>query len=253
MNYRVLILTVVLSAVAGEAHAVFGAVKEDDPYALRVRELEAKVQQMERVLDNQSLLQLLTELDALKNEVRLLRGEVEQLRNDVDGLQQRQRELYLDVDRRLQKLELGGGNLSGNSDTGNTAATVTGGDSDAYRAAFELLRQARYDEAAAAFAAMLQQYPDSNLAANAHYWLGESRYVTRQFEAAITEFNAVVEQFPDSNKLPDALLKIGYCFYELGLWDNSRVALDLVMQRFPGHQAAGQAEKRLARLSSEGR
>ena len=253
MIYRFLFFLAVLLAATGEAHAVFGAVKEDDPYAIRLRELEAKVQQMERVLDNQSLLQLFSELEALKNEVRLLRGEVEQLRNDVDGLQQRQRELYLDVDRRLQKLELGVGNAAAANDNGSAPVTTQGSDREAYQAAFELLRQARYDEAATAFTAMLKNYPESNLAANARYWLGESRYVTRQFEAAITEFSTVVKQYPNSNKHPDALLKIGYCHYELQNWEYARSALEAVVQRFPGHQAAEQAEKRLARLSSEGR
>ncbi len=60
------------------------------------------------------------------------------------------------------------------------------------------------------FQQFLQSYPQSSLADNAQYWLGESYYVTRDFQNAAAAFQTVLDRWPDSRKAPDALLKLGY-------------------------------------------
>lgn len=202
---------------------------------------------MDRVLENQSLLQLLAEIEKLQNEVRELRGSVETLRYDVDGIRERQRDLYVDLDRRLQQLE---------SATGEAAAAgsgASGNDRSAYQAAFALLQESRYSESRQAFQDFITNHPQSGLLPNARYWLGEIAYVNKQFEDALEQFRIVVENYPDSNKLPDAWVKIGYCHYELKEWSKSREALQTVSTRFPEHRAASLANDRLARMTREGR
>ncbi len=105
----------------------------------------------------------------------------------------------------------------------------------------------------AAFRGFLQKYPQSNYAGNAQYWLGESNYVTRQFEQAITEFSAVVENYPQSNKVPDAMLKLGYTYYELSKFDEARQVLQNLQKYAPNGTAARLAGKRLNRMKREGR
>ena len=65
-------------------------------------------------------------------------------------------------------------------------------------------------------------YPDSPLADNAQYWLGEAYYVNKSFPEALAAFQRVVDKYPQSRKLPDAMLKIGYCDYELKQWQAAR-------------------------------
>lgn len=218
------------------------AVREDDPYAVRVRDVEARLANVERILDSGSMVQLLGQIEALQNELRELRGQVETLRYDLDGVRQRQRDVYLDLDRRLQALESGNGGTS----------QAAGNDRDAYQAAFALLREARYGEAKEAFAAFIENYPDSSLVPNAWYWLGEVNYVNKDFKTAVGQFRKVVEQFPQSGKAPDAWLKLGYCHYELEQWDKAREALEAVAQRYPENPAAGLANERLQRMTQEG-
>lgn len=241
---KVLVLALTLP-LAGCATTV----KEDDPYAIKVRQMEQRLATIDRVLDSQSLVQLMGRVEELQNEVRALRGEVETLRYDLDGVRQRQRDVYLDLDQRLQALEsvTGGGSGSGGGQASNS------GDRGAYQAAFSLLREARYEEAKQAFKAFLDKYPQSPLVPNAWYWLGEVNYVNKSFETAVGQFRKVVDEFPQSSKTADAWLKLGYAHYELGQWAKAKEALRALIERFPTHSAAGLATERLERMGREGR
>ena len=68
----------------------------------KVNALDARMQRIERVVDNQALLNLAKRIEALQREVQELRGENEQLVHEINTLKTRQREQYLDIDRRLQ-------------------------------------------------------------------------------------------------------------------------------------------------------
>jgi tol-pal system protein YbgF len=96
-------------------------------------------------------------------------------------------------------------------------------------------------------------FPDSVLADNAWYWLGESHYVTKQFGDALKSFRTVVDKYPASRKMPDALLKIGYCNYELKNWAEARAALNQVVQQYADTTAARLASQRLSKMEGEGR
>ena len=76
--------------------------------AVSKSELENRIQQLERKLDSRSLVDLMDQVKALQREVQQLRGDIEVQAHDMDGLQKRQRDLYLDIDRRLHRLETGG-------------------------------------------------------------------------------------------------------------------------------------------------
>lgn len=76
--------------------------------AVSKSELENRIQQLERKLDSRSLVDLMDQVKALQREVQQLRGDIEVQAHGMDGLQKRQRDLYLDIDRRLHRLETGG-------------------------------------------------------------------------------------------------------------------------------------------------
>ena len=71
-------------------------------------ELEARIEQLERRLDSRSLMDMLDQITSLQGEVQQLRGDIEVQNHTLEGLQKRQRDLYLDIDRRLHRLEAGG-------------------------------------------------------------------------------------------------------------------------------------------------
>jgi tol-pal system protein YbgF len=211
----------------------------------RIGALEQRMGNVEQKLGNQALLEMSRQLDALSAEVRTLRGELEKLQHELAAARSQQRDQYVDLDTRLRAAET--------ALTTAQATTTAAGPEAEYQAAFNLLKESRYDEAASAFTAFLAQHRDHELASNAQYWLGEVRYVKRDFPAALSAFEGVLTGYPGARKSPDALLKAGYCHYELGHFDLARTALTRVTQNFPDSTAAVEAAERLKRMSAEGR
>ena len=236
---------------------------EEDPVYLKLTDMEARLMRIERVIDNQSLLELAAQVDQLRTQTQALRGELETLRFDFDKDAERQREVYLDMDRRLQSMETrtiapvassrasGESTLAGGAIPSGQLLVPGGSDRDNYQAAFDLLKEGRYQEAAAAFKQFLVVFPNSTVADNAQYWLAETYYVQRQFGESLPAFETVLSDYPESRKVPDALLKIGYCNYELKRLDAARSALAKVVQQYPDTTAARLASQRLERMSQE--
>ena len=123
----------------------------------------------------------------------------------------------------------------------------------AYDSAFDALKNGQYAEAARRFQSFLAQYPSGDYSPNAQYWLGESYYVTQNYQIALDAFERLLSQFPASNKAPDALLKVGYCHYELRNWPQAEDALNRAMQQYPETTVARLAQGRLRALRLEHR
>lgn len=122
-----------------------------------------------------------------------------------------------------------------------------------YESAFDSLKEGRYAEAARRFQSFLDQYPDGEYAPNAQYWLGESYYVTQNYQIALESFQRLLGRFPASNKAPDALLKVGYCHYELKQWAQAESTLNQVVQQYPDTTVSRLAQGRLRALRLENR
>jgi len=233
---------------------------------------------------------LVYQVQALQDEIRQLRGMIEAQTHEIDRLKQRQRDQFLDLDQRLTALAAAGpavrGGASAAPATGQSAAppaedmpevrppidvepeisTIAPAAATAhpvaqpaadeqarYDAAFQEVKALRYDRATDAFRAYIADFPDSPLAGNAQYWLGESWYGSRNFTQAIAAFQELLDHYPDSAKRPDALLKIGYSHYELKDWPAARAALEQVKAEYPDTTLSRLAENRLRAMRLEGR
>ncbi len=243
--------------------------------AISKGELETRIKQLERKLDSRGLVDLLEQVSSLQSEVQQLRGEIEVQTHNMESLQKRQRDLYLDIDRRLHRLEAGGVQQPVAGTEGSApaaaapapagvaaqpagtmaAATAALNPADQrkdYDSALEQLKDGSYNEASSAFKAFLEKYPGSSYADNAQYWLGEVSYVTRQFQPALNEFGKVLDNHPDSPKVADAKLKMGYIQYELKDWAKAQELLNQVVKGYPGTTTARLAQERLDRMKREG-
>ena len=226
---------------------------EDPAVVARFAELDRRLEALERVIRNQSLAEMSQEVRAIERRVDELAGNDETLEFDARTTAERQRELYADLDARILALESSLRSASSDASLSNGDLPVPGGsDKDNYQAAFELLKEQKYAEASLAFGNFLEQFPDSDLAHNAQYWLAETHYAEREFQTAAEAFRLVVTEYPDSSKVPDALLKMGFCDYELERWDAARVSLTRVQSEYPETTAARLAGQRLERMASEG-
>jgi len=226
---------------------------------------------------NRTIIELLNRLESLQKELRQLRGDFEVVNHELAGIKRRQRELYLDMDRRLREVELAAvrantpvaangttppvipaGQVKGKIPAGTPGTSPaiktppTREEKDTYRSAFNMLKEGRYDRSIKAFGKFLKKYPNSTYADNAQYWSGEANYVSRKYKVAVKEFSKVISQFPDSTKVPDAMLKLGFTYYELKQWKQAREMLEAVVQNYKGSSAAKLAATRLKRLLKDG-
>jgi len=94
-------------------------------------------------------------------------------------------------------------------------------------------------------------YPDSSLADNAQYWLGEAYYVNKSFPEAQASFQRVVDRYPQSRKRPDALLKIGFCQYEAKQWDLAKKHAEPGRYAVSDTPAGHLAQQRLDKMATE--
>ncbi|MEJ2383272.1 MAG: tol-pal system protein YbgF [Xanthomonadales bacterium] len=234
---------------------------------------------------------LVLQVQEMQDEVRTLRGMLEEQTRELENLKRRQRDQYLDLDQRLsdvrnaQPATVGGAMAVGATQPPTDASgaprdepevrapiesqsEVTGigepvvqsqpvegspaAEKAAYDQAFQALKELRYADAAEAFQAFLDRYPNSEYADNAQYWLGESYYVTKNFDIALKAFQDLLADFPESPKAPDALLKVGYTHYELKQYDLARAALTQVQEQYPDSTLSRLAENRLRSMRMEG-
>lgn len=235
----------------------------------RLEGLEQRLGQLEEVMKGQALVEMSQRVDQLERELRELRGEVDALVQANAALKKQQLDIAADLEQRLAAIEAreraaaeaaaqaaapaGQGAstpVEGSVMEPGAAAADTGGKSPElrYGEAFDALKAGKYPEAIAGMQEFLTLHPNHPLADNAQYWLGQTYYVTRDYERAIAAFAAVGVRPTDLAKTPDALLKKGLSEIELKRPDAARATLADLVNRFPNSDAARTARERLQSL-----
>jgi len=236
------------------------------------RTLEERMTALENQLKSQGLVELFNQLEQIKADVSKLRGQIEVLTYEQEQQQKRQRDLYVDLDSRLRKIESGAsapGSPSGApSPSGSLppgppsvasaspaapaappvapaplAATAEQRD---YDAALDQFRAGKYPAAVASFTSFVKTYPKSPLAPSAQNWLGNAQFAQKDYRGAINSQRQLVAAYPDSAKVPDALLTIASSQFELGDSAASRRTLEDLIKKYPQSEAAAKARQRLA-------
>ena len=230
-----------------------------------VKNYDQRIKHLERLMQNQNLIEMLNQLQSLQREVSGLRGEMELLNHNQGDIKRQQKELYMDLDQRIQDLDqrLNSGATSVvapvvsapvvdmSSSTSNDQQALS--EQEEYQSAFAVLKAKRYEDAIEAFQVYLITYPASDYADNAQYWMAEAYYVLKDYQSAVSHFNKVINAYPDSRKVPDAYLKLGFSFYELKDWGNAQRALETIMTNYTKSTAARLADRRLKKMKQDGR
>jgi tol-pal system protein YbgF len=222
----------------------------------------------QQAANNRGNVDLLNQLTELRSEVQALRAQIEELQQQNEQLRSTSRSQYLDLDGRLNRLEgagmppvIEGGPATSSAtpaapaarpvDTpprvhGDAGSLANAADErGAYETAFDALKSGDYAGSARLFQGFLQAHPEGTYAPNARYWLGESYYVTQNYELAREQFQALINRYPTHDKTPGALLKVGLSQYGLRDLDGAESTLAKVASQFPGTDAARTAEDRL--------
>ncbi|MGR5235325.1 tol-pal system protein YbgF [Vibrio alfacsensis] len=171
---------------------------------------ESDIERLERLLQNRNRVQLKMQeqIDQMSQEISDLRGQLERNSYEMQQMLQRQRELFVELDRVRGEMKA--------APTAETKPAEMSGkytsnadEQTAYQSAVDLILKKRdYAGAIAAFQQFQKDYPDSTYSANSHYWLGQLYFAKKQDKEAVKSFAAVVS-YKDSNKRADALVKLG--------------------------------------------
>ncbi|SCX55636.1 tol-pal system protein YbgF [Nitrosospira sp. Nsp1] len=247
--------------------------------------LESRVVKLEDLLNNQPLLELHSQIEALRLDLNKLQGQIEVLVNENESSQKRQRDFYIDLDSRLRRIEqpdetaASGSAVSGSAEAaaepgapdmepepaaavpataaavvssaastpakGVSSASAKDVESDAYEAAYSLFKAGSYQDAISRFNKFLRSYPGSSFAPSAHYWIGNSYYALRDFKSAISAQEKLIKTYPDSAKAPDAMLNIASSQQEMNKKPAARKTLETLVAKYPGSEAADKAKRRL--------
>lgn len=212
--------------------------------------------------DRAGLAALYYRIQSLEEEVRSLTGLVEELTWRVDRLAKEQRERYIEIDSRLTDLRAPPAPVTAQPDDGlapaQTAPNQPATEEDAYRAAFELLTNARnqpadeqragYAIAIERFSAVVVDYPGGRYAPNALYWIGELQLALEELELSRQAFVQVITLHPQHAKVPDALYKLGVVYHRLGDIPAALAYLDRLIGEFPESSAARLAQSYAAEI-----
>ncbi len=283
------VVAIALGCVSSTLFTVAHAGLFDDEEARKqIVQLRTQITEQQRVIDqrvaelesqarNRSIIDLFNQVETLRGELARLRGQIELLQNEVENSQKRQRDLYVDLDGRMRKIEAAQAEalrqntapvvapigptpplstdpsrsappaISGQPVAPLQAAQVTdpAQEQRAYDQGLDHFRGGRFGEAVTSFQIFIRNFPRNPLASSAQYWIGNSLYATRDFRGAIAAQRQLIAQYPDSNKAPDALLNIASSQSELGDLQGARASLQEVTTKYPTSEAAAKARQRL--------
>jgi len=202
---------------------------------------EERLGKIESLAQDRSI-DLSRQLDELKQDLARMRGQIEVQANQIETLDRRQKDLYVDLDARLRKLEAGA--QAQEKQAASAPDPVAEG--KAYEAALNQFKLGNYQASVAAFQSFLAAYPESQQLSSAQYWIGNAYYALRDYKTAIAAQQKVIASWPDSAKAPDAMLNIASCQAEMGQTRTARETLQALLKKYPGTPAADQAKQRLA-------
>src|SRR5574343_1819671 len=189
-----------LIAALGAAQAQAG-VFDDDEARRQIADQRIKT---EARFDQQAKAQLdlSSQIQRQAEEIARLRGQIETLTYELDLAKKRQQDFYLDLDTRLRKFETAAAApVAENGESTPAAALVDPArEGQEYEAALNAFKAGKYKDAATAFAAFAQKYPDGQLAPNAQFWLGNAWYAQRDCKRAVEAQGVVTTRYADSPK-----------------------------------------------------
>ena len=273
------------------AHVAHAALFDDEEARRRIeatnqrlavlqRQVEDRLSFLEQQAKSGGLADLATQIQLLQGDIAKLRGQIEVVTYELEQSQKRQRDLYVDLDPRLRKIETAAAappaapaEPAGAPAAPSAAAmpppaaaappsaapppaavaavaparSPAGGVAAqrADDAARGLFKRRAYTGAITPFGTVVKTYPRSPLASSAQYWMGNAQYARRDYRASIVTQRQLLKDFPDSSKAPDALLNIASAQSDMGDNAAARRTLEELIAKYPKSEAGTRARQRL--------
>ncbi len=260
--------------IADQGRRIEAMKGQTDGLSTRLGKLEESLRGTQA--SQQSMLELVNQIESLRREIQNVRGQIEVVNNGVESNAKRQRDMYVDMDTRMRRLEQGAGAPAGSAPPAGMTPPLTAAppapmatappaaaptapaapagippsadETRSYEAAQHQRRLGNYKGAITAFQSFLGQFPRSSLAHRAQYWIGDSYFNLRDYRNAIASQQKLLAAHPDSASAPDAMLNVASAQSELGESANARKTMDTLVSRYPGSEAAQKARRRLTTM-----
>jgi len=229
----------------------------------RVKTLEERIldgQDLQKLRDSQeatarSVSDLLFKTQSLTNELQRMTGKIEELHHSQRMLDKREEDIkrelseiklsIADINRRIEQLSYSPTPEKGAKPVKEARETEKADARSLYMRAYETFKTGKMKEARDMFTSLLKDYPDSEYADNARFWIGETYYKEGNYEDAILAYEELFRKNPESEKVPSAMLKQGLAFYELKDKKTGRLILERLIEKFPDSEQARIAKKKL--------
>ncbi|MBI3933135.1 MAG: tetratricopeptide repeat protein [Acidobacteria bacterium] len=181
-------------------------------------------------------------MESVGTQVQGIQSSIDDLRARLDNLSQQ-----------VSKLESSSQTISGSMFSSSEPGMGTPPAPDVlYNTALRDYTSGNYPLALQEFFEYLRYYPNTALASNAQFYIGDIYYQQGQFEKAVQEYDKAIEQYPDGNKTSAAQLKKGFALINLNLRTQGMQELEAVVKNFPNTPEAQLAKDKLATLPASG-
>ncbi len=246
-----------------------------DRHDQQIQSLMGQVGQVEQVLPGQA--EMWSQMQTMRQDVNSLQGKTEDMQRQLSGdsggemAQLRDRVARLEAVVRQMASQLainvdslgvtesapGGASLpgapsggavvspgvppAGTSAPGGATPTVDTATA-LYNAGIKSFDERKYKDAIVSFKDFAGAYPKHKLAANAHFWEGESYFQLKDYPRAALAYQEVIANFPGNPKMQSAMLKQGIALYNVGKKDAARERLNDLVKRYPNSPEATRAK-----------
>lgn len=187
-----------------------------------------------------------TEEDALVSQMKKLSLMAEDLKSRIESI-----ENHVSFEITLTKKKAGPEKALPDQDIGKKDSSppekkeLT--ESEIYERTMVYYKDGRYGEAIAGFKNFVRSYPRSDLADNAHFWIGECHRAVEKYEEAILAYQRVINDYPNGNKVPSAMFHQAIAFEKINDKITANLVFKKLVKRFPKTEEAEIARKRLSK------
>lgn len=266
-----LILALLLLATSFSTSLAHAALFDDTEARKKILELEATMKtqsqasqaEIQVIKDKQSsidqrlgqnILDLLNEIQALKQELATLKGDLELVNHNIENAQLRQKELYNDTDTRLNVIE-SQAKAQSQTQTSNPNDVTPVPEKNALEyqqleLANGLSAENKYKDAFNAYDKFIKDYPNSAFSADAKYGLGYAQFALKNYKSAMITQQKIIDLHPESPKVPLAMFNLANNQIQLGLVPDAKKTLRTLLTQFPNHEVIPNVQRRLKALES---
>jgi len=215
---------------------------------LEASRLQQEIDKLNRV-QNQAVLQLKSDSEALKQQIAELRGEREQLSRDISVVQRNQKDLTTGIEDRISKIDQRFSKIE------PLMVKIDGlefqseqAEKKDYELALSTFKRGEYTGAVNAFTVFLRKYPNSGFRQSALFWVASAKFVKGDYVDTTNQLRAFLNMNETHNRYPEAMLTLANAQIELNLSLDAKKTLEDLIRDYPSSEAAKAATERLAKL-----